>query len=439
MERTAPIERPPSLDRPSTLDRPSSHERPSSLDRPSANDRPTSLDRPPVDRPAGMPDPTTSAPVRRATTQNGLPQRVPAEPDVPDVPGASLDTPHASPPDLARIAAHLRHDDIGGPTADGRPDGFDIPAVLEAVRGVQGVREAKLNPKPGGGHMLRLELADDADPGWVSRAVARLLNEKMGLAAEPTAESAAAASTATAEQPLVADDTSRHRPVSGGARHTNEFPAAAPSTGVPMSTSDPLTDPLTDPLMDPLDFDSAELAAEFAAPNMPTTGSPVPVSAIPTAFAGGDHILHRHDSPPLVRTGMVHSPRVLIDGVDVRVQGVDAVVEVRLTADGMPAVGRASGLDVDTVVLRMAAEAAASAIDVLLVDPESGARGRCIIEHAVLVPLGNCEVAVVVLQMNCDGWIEQLTGSSIANGDPRSAMVRATLGAVNRRLEGLLP
>ena len=36
-------------------------------------------------------------------------------------------------------------------------------------------------------------------------------------------------------------------------------------------------------------------------------------------------------------------------------------------------------------------------------------------------------------------WIEQLTGSSIANGDARSAMVRATLAAVNRRLEGLLP
>ena len=41
--------------------------------------------------------------------------------------------------------------------------------------------------------------------------------------------------------------------------------------------------------------------------------------------------------------------------------------------------------------------------------------------------------------MNCDGWIEQLTGASVSHGDPRSAMVRATLGAVNRRLEGLLP
>jgi hypothetical protein len=123
----------------------------------------------------------------------------------------------------------------------------------------------------------------------------------------------------------------------------------------------------------------------------------------------------------------------------VRIQGVDAVVEVHLTADGTPVIGRASGLGVDSLVLRMAAVAAANAIDSLLIDNESGARGRCVIEHAAVVPFGTCEVAVVVLQMNCDGWIEQLTGSSIANGDARSAMVRATLAAVNRRLEGLLP
>jgi hypothetical protein len=34
--------------------------------------------------------------------------------------------------------------------------------------------------------------------------------------------------------------------------------------------------------------------------------------------------------------------------------------------------------------------------------------------------------------------VEQLTGSALVDGDPRQAMVRATLGAVNRRLEALL-
>jgi len=290
---------------------------------------------------------------------------------------------------------------------------------------VQGVRQAKLSPKPGGGHMLRLELADDADPGWVSRAVARLLNERMGLAAEPTPESAATAAGAssalmepTAETPLLAETVRRHRPVSGAVRHADPLD--------PSSTSGP-----ADSFVSPQPF-------------APTSGGPRPVSAIPPATAidaaiDADTVVHRPEPPALIPLGMIHSPRVLIDGVDVRIQGVDAVVEVRLNADGVPAVGRASGLDVDSVVLRMAAEAAASAIDALLVDPDTGTRGRCLIEHAALVPFGTCEVAMVVLHMNCDGWIEQLTGSSVSHGDPRSAMVRATLAAVNRRLEGLLP
>ena len=82
---------------------------------------------------------------------------------------------------------------------------------------------------------------------------------------------------------------------------------------------------------------------------------------------------------------------------------------------------------------------AASAVDQLLVDVDATARARCYIEHAAVVQLGGCEVAVVVLLLLYDGWVEQLTGSSVNAGDPRQAVVRATLAAVNRRLEALLP
>ena len=47
-------------------------------------------------------------------------------------------------------------------------------------------------------------------------------------------------------------------------------------------------------------------------------------------------------------------------------------------------------------------------------------------------------VAVVVLLLSCGGWVEQLAGSAVVTGDDRHAMVRATLAAVNRRLEALL-
>jgi hypothetical protein len=99
---------------------------------------------------------------------------------------------------------------------------------------------------------------------------------------------------------------------------------------------------------------------------------------------------------------------------------------------------------VDSFVIRLAAVSAAMAIDELLRGgeqhhPVPGTEpSRCFVEHTAVVPFGNTEVAVVVLLLVCGGWVEQLTGSARVDGDPRQAMVRATLGAVNRRLEALL-
>jgi hypothetical protein len=91
-------------------------------------------------------------------------------------------------------------------------------------------------------------------------------------------------------------------------------------------------------------------------------------------------------------------------------------------------------------MLRLCATATAGALDTLLTDPDSGTRiGRCYIEHATVVPLGNCEVALVVMLIVSGGFAEQLSGSAIVSGDVRQAVVRATLAAVNRRLDALLP
>jgi hypothetical protein len=63
---------------------------------------------------------------------------------------------------------------------------------------------------------------------------------------------------------------------------------------------------------------------------------------------------------------------------------------------------------------------------------------RCYIEHAGVVPFGSSVVAVVVVLVSGDGRVEQLVGSALVAGDPRHSIVRATLAAVNRRLESLL-
>jgi hypothetical protein len=132
-------------------------------------------------------------------------------------------------------------------------------------------------------------------------------------------------------------------------------------------------------------------------------------------------------------------PRVVIENVQVNTFGIEATVEVRLTVGSRAASGVATGPAVDGYLLRLCALATAGAVDNLLAfsDHVDGP-ARCFVEHAAAVPFGVSQVAVVVVLLSCGGWVEQLAGSAVVVGDDRHAMVRATLAAVNRRLEALL-
>jgi hypothetical protein len=187
----------------------------------------------------------------------------------------------------------------------------------------------------------------------------------------------------------------------------------------------------------------------------PTPRIPMPTSA--TEHLGGpvaamaDDRSRRRPVPAATRTRALEpdephrvirsaaAPRVVIDQVQVSTLGLDATVEVRLTSGGTPAIGVASGPAVDGYVLRLAAVAATAALDQLLATVDSWEQpGRCFVEHAAVVPFGSVDVAVVVVLLVCGTAAEQLTGSSLVSGDPRQAIVRATLAAMNRRLDTLL-
>jgi hypothetical protein len=168
----------------------------------------------PLPPPSAYPTPPPPAEIQPARERMGeatmqypngrLPRRIPAAPDVPAVPGGESGgfelTPAA--PALARIASFLSREDAKDPAP--RPDGFDFPAVLKAVRGVSGVRDAVLRTNEIGVPTLRLELADDADPAQVSREVARLLKERMGLAAEPSPNTSEMGSNPADDLPAMA-------------------------------------------------------------------------------------------------------------------------------------------------------------------------------------------------------------------------------------------
>ncbi|WNM42552.1 hypothetical protein RMN56_14950 [Micromonospora halotolerans] len=494
----------------------------------------------PVDR-APAPAPTSAPPyaARRSAPEPPpaaeaadltpvLPQRVPAEPDVPVVPEPPAVEPPAETPELARIATHLRRDDEPAPLRE-RPEGFDVNAILDAVREVAGVRDAALRRTPAGAHSLRLDLADGADPAEVSRVVARLLQERMGLAAAPqnlpgapstppppVRRRSAQPRTDRPAEPRPAEDRpdpARSGPQSRPAEETPgpawSAPQSRPAEDLPGpawsaarsrpagDVADPrsgpveeLTGPQSRPSDDPAGPRSgpnrpaenrsgegrftapearpgrlAEAPAEDAdagaepprrrrqagghrgratveesslatAPAGTPTGSP---ATLGTSYSGGQMSTTETAPSRPLDTGGLPGPRVVIDHVQVSTFGLDATVEVRLIAGDHTAEGRSTGPAVDGYVLRLCAVAAAAAVDELLGQAApAGERGRCFVEHTAVVPFGNCEVATVVVLLVCDGWVEQLAGSALVAGDPRQAVVRATLAAVNRRLEALL-
>ena len=130
----------------------------------------------------------------------------------------------------------------------------------------------------------------------------------------------------------------------------------------------------------------------------------------------------------------VSANRAVVEHVQVSTSGFETAVEVALNVDGQRAIGRAAGPAVDWHVLRTAADATIDAVAGLM-----GNRGRAVVEHASVVPAGALRVAVVVVLLLTEAGAEQLAGAAPVSGDNRQAMVHATMSALNRRLEVLLP
>ncbi|MBB5871378.1 hypothetical protein F4553_004757 [Allocatelliglobosispora scoriae] len=377
--------------------------------------------------------------------QGVLPQRVPAKPDVPPVPDEPVIPPPAAvlptarDPELSRIASGLRRDE---PPPLDRPDGFDVAAVLAAVKKVPGVRDAHLRAAPSGAHTLRLDLSDGADPGYVSRLVARMLAEKMGLSAEPPTppeRPATAEHPAPAEPPSQPDRPAESDPVAEVTPPPAPKPMLTPPTQRGATTLPPGLIPHPSSSDDPWSPPPREPRRRHPV----TVRGRVPSELRPPSTGESSEEFNSAPTSPPLAPAQEQAPRVILDNVRVSTFGLDATVEVRLVTGAREAIGVARGPSVDAYVLRLCAVAAATAVDNLMTMADGGEpgteRGRCFVEHATLVPMGSCEVAVVVVLLVCGGWVEQLAGSALVSGDPRQAVVRATLAAVNRRLTALLP
>src|SRR5689334_13318865 len=113
--------------------------------------------------------------------------------------------------------------------------------------------------------------------------------------------------------------------------------------------------------------------------------------------------------------------------------GLDVTATVTLTSDGRTAAGESRNSASPSGVQRAVATATLRAVEEL-----SGDIARFELDHLEVTQLGSDRMVIVALTMLSSRGTEKLTGAAAVREDVRQAVIRATLDALNRRLETLL-
>ena len=352
----------------------------------------------------------------------------------------------------------------------------DPATLLEALRSVPGVASADLEPddRPEGAGTLRLQLSPGADEVQVATSVNRVLREQFGLAvdanrvqvveeAEPLRRSEPEPAAPLAQAPAVGD---RSIPTPPGASPQNPAAASAPAddTEAPLVPPTPIRkglvavpEPPAPPVVEPasaweqvrasLDeaVSGAAAAAEGPAPitSQHPTPTPVPTNGpvlLPPTVTGSSTTAVEtsvgtfgHDDVDADADFPTRPPRVLIQRMQLVSAGLGVTTEVTLSWQGLPFSGEADAAATPTSVHRSVAQATLRAVEAVV----SG-RARFELEQLEVNQLGPDRAVVVVVSMLTKAGSERLTGVSVVREDVRQAVIRATLDALNRRLESIL-
>jgi hypothetical protein len=247
--------------------------------------------------------------------------------------------------------------DVGG--------AVDRAALVAALKAVQGVADADVDPDDTGGlGTLRLDLEAGVDESVVATQDSRVLREQFGLGV----------------------DADRVELV----EVTHDEPAPPPP----------------------------------AAPSVPDLSL---VEEPPGPATGVEE--SRTLSLPIPRP----SARPAIAKIHLLSEGLDVTASVTLASSGRTAVGEAKGVASQSGVHRAVATATLRAVEQLV-----GGAVRVELEHLEVATMGHERTVVVLLTLLTERGSEPLTGAAAVRDDVRQAVIRATLDALNRRLELLL-
>jgi hypothetical protein len=113
--------------------------------------------------------------------------------------------------------------------------------------------------------------------------------------------------------------------------------------------------------------------------------------------------------------------------------GLDITASVTLSHLGRAETGEATGTATQTGVQRAVALATLHSLELLTSD-----RARFDLDHLDVTPTGRDRTVLVGVTLVTSHGSERLTGAAVVREDVRQAVIRATLDAVNRRIEQLL-
>jgi hypothetical protein len=244
------------------------------------------------------------------------------------------------------------------------------------LKAVQGVADADVDPDEQGGlGTLRLDLEAGVDETAVANQVSRVLREQFGLGV----------------------DADRVELV----EVTPPEPAPAPPVAAPAAKAEPATDE-----------------------------PPVARAAAAATGSGVEQVAEQRSlTLPVPRA----SHRPSIAKIHLVSEGLDVTASVTLSGAGRVAVGEARGLASQSGVHKAGASATLRAVEELV-----GGAVRVELEHLEITSMGHEKTVVVLLTLLTAQGSEPLTGAAAVRDDVRQAVIRATLDALNRRLELLL-
>lgn len=282
--------------------------------------------------------------------------------------------------------------------------------LLDALRAVPGVAAADIEPdeRPDGAGTLRLQLAPGADEIAVATSVNRVLREQFGLAVD-----AGRVQVVEESLPVVP-------PAPSVAESQPDSPPASPLTAPPAGQAAPAPEPVAESTSRPL-------LTAVPSYSDATLEAPAPIETARLETAEPDDEL----TPQLVES--TRPPRILIQRMQLVSAGLGVTTSVSLTWLGDSFVGESSAAATPSSVHRSVAVATLRALEEVV-----GSAARFELEQLEINQLGPDRAVVVVVAMLTRVGSERLTGVSVVREDVRQAVIRATLDALNRRLESLL-